>query len=262
MHTLTRGAGANRISMLRRRLIASSRLRLRNAFTCAAAPSLRADRRMSGVMPIAIALSTPTTAMTIRSSARIAPNQIQAQQRPVPDPPNPLPANTILETMTFEGRLEYRTQLERRARHLRQYPAPASGRSGSGAVACRRSDRAHRGLSDAGWRRWGSGRLGGWLGDPGGNLASDRQPVSAGAGLQPRHPQPRSRTRVASTYTPCKSPRPFALRLARLKPPTPQKSPADRTIGSNSESGTPHARQEALPARCVRAGRRDRWVSE
>jgi prepilin-type N-terminal cleavage/methylation domain-containing protein len=39
----------------------------------------------------------------------IAPNQIQAQQRPVPDPPNPLPANTVLETMTFEGRLEYRT---------------------------------------------------------------------------------------------------------------------------------------------------------
>jgi prepilin-type N-terminal cleavage/methylation domain-containing protein len=39
----------------------------------------------------------------------IAPNQIQAQQRAVPDPPNALGPNVVLETMTFENRLEYRT---------------------------------------------------------------------------------------------------------------------------------------------------------
>jgi prepilin-type N-terminal cleavage/methylation domain-containing protein len=38
----------------------------------------------------------------------LPPNQIQSAQRAVPDPPNALPAPTVLETMSFEGRLEYR----------------------------------------------------------------------------------------------------------------------------------------------------------
>jgi prepilin-type N-terminal cleavage/methylation domain-containing protein len=37
-----------------------------------------------------------------------APNMVRATQRAVPDPPNPLGPNTVLETMYFEGRLEYR----------------------------------------------------------------------------------------------------------------------------------------------------------
>lgn len=37
-----------------------------------------------------------------------APNIVRATQRAVPDPPNPLGPNTVLETMYFEGRLEYR----------------------------------------------------------------------------------------------------------------------------------------------------------
>jgi prepilin-type N-terminal cleavage/methylation domain-containing protein len=39
----------------------------------------------------------------------IAPNQVQSAQRGVPDPPNPTPATVVLETMTLEGRVEYRT---------------------------------------------------------------------------------------------------------------------------------------------------------
>lgn len=38
-----------------------------------------------------------------------APNMVQAFQRAVPDPPAPTPAPTLIETMYFEGRLEYRT---------------------------------------------------------------------------------------------------------------------------------------------------------
>jgi len=38
----------------------------------------------------------------------LAPNRVQSAQRGVPDPPNPTPATQVLETMTFEGRLEYR----------------------------------------------------------------------------------------------------------------------------------------------------------
>jgi prepilin-type N-terminal cleavage/methylation domain-containing protein len=37
-----------------------------------------------------------------------APNQLRSIQRAVPDPPNPLGPNTPLESMYFEGRLEYR----------------------------------------------------------------------------------------------------------------------------------------------------------
>lgn len=37
----------------------------------------------------------------------IEPNQIQSAERAVPDPPNPTPAPTVLETMTFEGRIRY-----------------------------------------------------------------------------------------------------------------------------------------------------------
>jgi len=39
----------------------------------------------------------------------VAPNQVQSAVRAVPDPPNATPAPTILETMTFEGRVEYLT---------------------------------------------------------------------------------------------------------------------------------------------------------
>lgn len=38
----------------------------------------------------------------------IAPNQFQSAQRAVPDPPAATPPPTVLETMTFEGRIEYR----------------------------------------------------------------------------------------------------------------------------------------------------------
>jgi len=38
----------------------------------------------------------------------IAPNQVQSAQRAVPDPPAATPAPTVLETMTFEGRIGYR----------------------------------------------------------------------------------------------------------------------------------------------------------
>lgn len=38
-----------------------------------------------------------------------APNQVRSTQRAVPDPPNPLGASTVLETMYLEGRVEYRT---------------------------------------------------------------------------------------------------------------------------------------------------------
>lgn len=37
----------------------------------------------------------------------LAPNQIQSAERAVPNPPAPTPAPTVLETMTFEGRLQY-----------------------------------------------------------------------------------------------------------------------------------------------------------
>jgi prepilin-type N-terminal cleavage/methylation domain-containing protein len=37
-----------------------------------------------------------------------APNMVQSRQRAVPDPPAATPAPTVLETMYFEGRLEYR----------------------------------------------------------------------------------------------------------------------------------------------------------
>lgn len=37
----------------------------------------------------------------------LAPNQVQSAQRAVPNPPNATPAPTVLETMTFEGSIEY-----------------------------------------------------------------------------------------------------------------------------------------------------------
>jgi prepilin-type N-terminal cleavage/methylation domain-containing protein len=37
----------------------------------------------------------------------LAPNQVQSAERAVPNPPAPTPAPTILETMTFEGGLQY-----------------------------------------------------------------------------------------------------------------------------------------------------------
>jgi prepilin-type N-terminal cleavage/methylation domain-containing protein len=37
----------------------------------------------------------------------LAPNQVQSAERAVPNPPAPTPAPTVLETMTFEGRLGY-----------------------------------------------------------------------------------------------------------------------------------------------------------
>jgi prepilin-type N-terminal cleavage/methylation domain-containing protein len=37
----------------------------------------------------------------------IPPNQVQSAQRAVPDPPNPTPAPAVLETMTFEGEVQY-----------------------------------------------------------------------------------------------------------------------------------------------------------
>ncbi|MCA1585814.1 MAG: type II secretion system GspH family protein [Acidobacteria bacterium] len=37
----------------------------------------------------------------------LPPNQVQSAQRAVPDPPNPTPAPEVLETMTFEGSIEY-----------------------------------------------------------------------------------------------------------------------------------------------------------
>jgi len=39
----------------------------------------------------------------------LAPNRVQSTQLPVPDPPNPLGPTTLLETMYFEGRLQYQT---------------------------------------------------------------------------------------------------------------------------------------------------------
>jgi hypothetical protein len=38
----------------------------------------------------------------------LAPNQFQSAQRAVPDPPAVTPDPTVLETITFEGRIEYR----------------------------------------------------------------------------------------------------------------------------------------------------------
>jgi prepilin-type N-terminal cleavage/methylation domain-containing protein len=38
----------------------------------------------------------------------LSPNRVQAAVRAVPDPPTPTPAPTLVETMTFEGRVEYR----------------------------------------------------------------------------------------------------------------------------------------------------------
>ena len=38
----------------------------------------------------------------------LAPNQVQSAIRAVPDPPNPTPAPTVLETVTFEGGITYR----------------------------------------------------------------------------------------------------------------------------------------------------------
>lgn len=40
--------------------------------------------------------------------AFVAPNLVRSSQRAVPDPPNPLAANTPLESMYFEGRIEFR----------------------------------------------------------------------------------------------------------------------------------------------------------
>jgi prepilin-type N-terminal cleavage/methylation domain-containing protein len=51
------------------------------------------------------------TAISRRRNIEIAftaPNMVRATQRAVPDPPNPIGPNTVLETMYFEGRLEYR----------------------------------------------------------------------------------------------------------------------------------------------------------
>jgi prepilin-type N-terminal cleavage/methylation domain-containing protein len=38
----------------------------------------------------------------------LPPNRIQSALRAVPDPPNPTPAPAVLETVTFEGGIEYR----------------------------------------------------------------------------------------------------------------------------------------------------------
>lgn len=38
----------------------------------------------------------------------LPPNQVQSAQRAVPDPPAVTPAPTVLETLTFEGTIEYR----------------------------------------------------------------------------------------------------------------------------------------------------------
>lgn len=38
----------------------------------------------------------------------LPPNQVQSAQRAVPDPPAATPAPTVLETLTFEGHVEYR----------------------------------------------------------------------------------------------------------------------------------------------------------
>ncbi|MDH4065765.1 MAG: type II secretion system GspH family protein, partial [Acidobacteriota bacterium] len=38
----------------------------------------------------------------------LPPNQVQSAERAVPDPPAATPPPTVLETMTFEGRIGYR----------------------------------------------------------------------------------------------------------------------------------------------------------
>ncbi len=38
----------------------------------------------------------------------LPPNQVQSAERAVPDPPAPTPAPTVLETLRFEGSIEYR----------------------------------------------------------------------------------------------------------------------------------------------------------
>jgi prepilin-type N-terminal cleavage/methylation domain-containing protein len=74
--------------------------------------AIRNEKGKSGVAQLASFIKRHRElAISRRRNIEIAftaPNMVRSTQRAVPDPPNPLGASTILETMYFEGRIEYR----------------------------------------------------------------------------------------------------------------------------------------------------------
>lgn len=74
--------------------------------------AIRNERGKSGVAQLSSFLKRHRElAISRRRNIEIAftvPNMVQSRQRPVPDPPNPIGPVTVLETMYFEGRIEYR----------------------------------------------------------------------------------------------------------------------------------------------------------
>lgn len=74
--------------------------------------AIRTEKGKSGAAQLAAFLKRHRElAISRRRNIEIAftaPNMVRSTQRAVPDPPNPLGPNTVLETMYFEGRIEYR----------------------------------------------------------------------------------------------------------------------------------------------------------